>query len=145
MACLGRVFAFEQKLYPTFYPTLFLRFGEPWLESLVDLEFVLVCRQPYPMGCSLQMDRPLARQNVRSWAEAACRLSAAQMRKVDVRLLAFQMPSTFQDRRYRFLDSRDPCLRPLGVNKVKQISSLATRRQRVEGAVELRVFAKCLL
>src|SRR5690349_874697 len=60
-------------------------------------------------------------------------------------LSPLQEPSSFEDRRYRLLDPRGPRLRLLRAGKVKQVSPLPTRRQRLERALEPRIVAELLL
>src|SRR5262245_19034452 len=60
-------------------------------------------------------------------------------------LSPLQEPSPFEDRRHRLLDPRGPRPRLLRAGEVKQVSSLRTRRQRLERALESRIVAELLL
>jgi hypothetical protein len=59
-------------------------------------------------------------------------------------LSPLQEPSSFEDRRHRLLDPRGPRLRLLRAGEVKKVSPLPTRRQRLERALEPRIFAELL-
>src|SRR5439155_7092086 len=60
-------------------------------------------------------------------------------------LSPLQEPSSFEDRRHRLLDPRDPRPRLLRAGEVKQVPPLPTRRQRLERALEPRIVAEFLL
>src|SRR4029077_14565550 len=60
-------------------------------------------------------------------------------------LAPLQEPSSFEDRRHRLLDPRGPRPRLLRAGEVEQVSPLPTRRQRLERALEPRIFAELLL
>src|SRR5215471_21791994 len=59
-------------------------------------------------------------------------------------LPSLQKPSAFVYRRHRLFDSRHPRRRLLGRGKVKEVTPLTPRRQRLEGALETRVSSEPL-